>query len=78
MLLVTLMARVLQSRVLGVDLGLVGRWLVLGVGPRHSWLRPWWVALLAGLAVCRSGVSGVVLALPPPGAGSGAPSPVVS
>ena len=43
-----LMVRVLQSMVLGVGLGLVGRWLVLGVGPGHSWQRAWWVALLVG------------------------------
>ena len=43
--LVTLMARVLQSMVLGVGLGVVGRWLALGAGPRRSWLSAWWVAL---------------------------------
>ena len=61
--LVTLMARVLQSLVLGVGLGVVGRLVVLGVGPRHSWLRAWWVELLVGLAVCASGASGVGAAL---------------
>ena len=28
-----------QLLVLGVDLGVVGRWVLLGVGARHSWLR---------------------------------------
>ena len=46
--LVTLVARVLQSMVLGVGLGLVGCWLVLGVGPCHSGLGAWWVAWLVG------------------------------
>ena len=49
MLLVTLMLRELQSMVLGVGLGVVGHCLVLDVGPRHSWLRAWWVALMVGL-----------------------------
>ena len=63
--LVTLMARVLQSMVLDAGLGVVGGWLVLGAGPRHSWLRAWWVALVVGLPVCPSGVSGVGAALDP-------------
>ena len=41
--LVVLMVRVLQSMVLGL-----GRWLVLDVGPRHSWQRAWWMTLLVG------------------------------
>ena len=65
MLFLTLMARVLQSLVLGVGVGVVGRWVVLGVGPRHSWLRTWWVALLVGLPVRPSGVSGVRAGLHP-------------
>ena len=63
--LVMLMVRVLQSMVLGVGLGVVGRWLVLDLSPCHSWLRAWWAALLVGLPVCRSGVSGVGAALHP-------------
>ena len=47
-----------QSLVLGVGLGLVGRWVLLCVGPRHSWLRAWLVALLVGLPFRPSGVSG--------------------
>ena len=44
---------------------MVGRLMLLGVGPRHSWLRAWPVALLAGLPVRPSGVSGG----PSPGGG---------
>ena len=61
----TLLAWVLESLVLGVSLGVVGRWVLLGVGPRHSWLRAWWVALLVGLPVCPSGVSDVGVSLHP-------------
>ena len=61
----TLMARVLQLLVLHLGLGVVGCWLVLGLGPLHSLLRAWWVALLVGLPVCPSGVSGVGAALHP-------------
>ena len=43
--------------VLGVGLGVVGCWVLLGVGARHSWLRAWLV-LLVGLPLCPSGVSG--------------------
>ena len=46
-----------QLLVLGVGLGVVGRWVLLGVGARHSWLRAWWV-LLAGLPLRPSGVFG--------------------
>ena len=42
--LVAVQVRLLQLLVLG--LGVVG-WLLLGVGARHSWLRAWWVALVA-------------------------------
>ena len=66
MLLVALMVMVLQSMVLGVALGVVGRWLLLGVGPCHSWLRAWWVALLVSLPVYPSGISGIAAALQPP------------
>ena len=55
----------LMARVLGVGLGVVGRWVVLGVGPRHSWLRAWWVELLVALPVCPCGVPGVAAALHP-------------
>ena len=48
---------VLQLLVLGVGLGVVGRWVLLGVGARHSWLRASWVVLV-GLPLCPSGVSG--------------------
>ena len=34
------------SQLLVLGLGVVG-WLLLGVGARHSWLRAWWVALVA-------------------------------
>ena len=47
-LLVALLLWVLQSLVLGVGLGVVGRWVLLGAGPCHSWLRAWCVALLVG------------------------------
>ena len=57
-LLVALLVWMLQSLILGVGLGVVGCWVLPGVGPRHSWLRAWWVALLVGLPVCPSGVSG--------------------
>ena len=46
-----------QLLVLGVGLGVVGPWVLLDVGARHSWLRAWWV-LLFGLPLCPSGVSG--------------------
>ena len=46
--LVMLVVRVLQSMVLDVCLSVGGCWLVLGAGPRHSWQRGWWVALLVG------------------------------
>ena len=39
---------VLQSKIKAVGLGVVGGWLVLGVGPRHSRQRAWWVMLLVG------------------------------
>ena len=32
--------------VTGPGLGVVG-WVLLGGGARHSWLRAWWVALVA-------------------------------
>ena len=52
-----MLVRPLQSMVLGVVLGAVGRWLVLGgVGPHHSWLRAWWVALLVGCPASPSSV----------------------
>ena len=56
-LLVAVLVLVPQLLVLGVGLGVVGRWVLLGVGARHSWLRAWWV-LLVGLPLCPSGVSG--------------------
>ena len=40
-----------------MGLGVVGRWVLLGVGARHSWLRAWWVVLV-GLPLCPTGVSG--------------------
>ena len=46
-----------QLLVLGVGSGVVGRWVLLGVGACHSWLRAWWV-LLVCLFLCPSGVSG--------------------
>ena len=55
---VELLVWVLQSLVLGLGLGVVGSWVLLGVGPRHSCLRARWVALLVGLPVRPSGVSG--------------------
>ena len=57
-LLVALLVWVSQSLVVGVGLGVVGRWLLLGVGPRHPSLRAWWAALLAGLPFRPSGGSG--------------------
>ena len=39
--LVAVLVWVSQLLVLGVGLGVVGRWVVLGVGARHSWLRAW-------------------------------------
>ena len=57
-LLVALLVWVSQSVVLGVGLGVVGRWVLLGVGPRHSWLRAWWAVLLVGLPFRPSGASG--------------------
>ena len=48
--------------VLGVGSGVVGRWLLLGVGARHSWLRAWWVVVV-GLPLCPSGTSGSPAAL---------------
>ena len=42
--LVTVQVWVSQLPVPG--LGVVG-WVLLGVGARHSWLRSWWVALVA-------------------------------
>ena len=55
--LVVALVWVSQLLVLGVGLGVVGHWVLLGVGARHSWLRAWWV-LLVGLPLCPSGVSG--------------------
>ena len=55
---VALLYWVSQSLVLGVGLGVVGHWVLLDVGPRNSWLSAWWVALLVGLPVHPSGVSG--------------------
>ena len=56
-LFVVVLVWVSQLLVLGVGLGVVGRWVLLGVGARHSWLRAWWVVLV-GLPWCPSGVSG--------------------
>ena len=53
-----LLVWVSHSLVFGVGLGVVGRWVLLGVGPRHSWLRAWWAALLVGLPFRPSAVSG--------------------
>ena len=50
------MVRVLALLVLGLGCGVPGRWVLLG--PCHSWLRAWWVALLVGLPVCPSDVFG--------------------
>ena len=75
MLLVALLVWVLQSLVLGLGLGVVGCWVLLGLGPCHSWLRGWWVALLVGLPVCPSGVSDTHFTSP--GGGPGVPFPVV-
>ena len=58
MLLVALLVWVLQLFVQGVGLGVVGCWVLLDAGPRHSMLRACWVALQVGLPVCSSGVSG--------------------
>ena len=55
--LVAVLVWVRQLLVLGVRSSVVGRWMSLGVGARHSWLRAWWV-LLVGLPLCPSGVSG--------------------
>ena len=41
--LVPVLVWVSQLLVLGVSLGVVGRWVLLGAGARHSWLRAWWV-----------------------------------
>ena len=61
--LVAVLVWVSQSLVLAVVLGVVGRWVLLGVGPRHCLLRAWWVVLLVGLPFCPSGVSGGPAAL---------------
>ena len=58
-----LLVWVSQSLVLGVGFGMIGDWVLLGVGPRHSWLRPWSVVLPVGLPFCPSGVSGGPAAL---------------
>ena len=55
--LVAVLVWVSQLLVLSVGLGVFGRWVLLGVGARHSWLGAWWV-LLVGLPMCPSGVSG--------------------
>ena len=55
--LVAVLVWVSQLLVLGVGSGVVGRWLLLGVGARQSWLRAWWVVLV-DLPLCPSGVSG--------------------
>ena len=57
LVLVAVLVWVPQLLVLGVGLGVVGRWVLLGVGARLSWLRARWV-LLVGLPLCPSGVSG--------------------
>ena len=54
---VAVLVWVSQLLVLGVGLGVVDRWMLLGVDARHSWLRAWWL-LLVGLTLCPSGVSG--------------------
>ena len=56
-LMVAVLVWVSQLLVPGVRLGVVGRWVLLGAGARHSWLTAWWV-LLVGLPLCLSGVSG--------------------
>ena len=55
--LVAVLVWVSPLLVLGVGLGVVGCWVLLGVGARHSWLRAWWVVLV-GPPLCPSGVSG--------------------
>ena len=59
-----LLVWVLQPLVLGVGFGVVGRWVLLGVRARHSWLRAWWVhpcvlaVFLAALQLPWRGVAG--------------------